>query len=164
MGVHALFGRLAHWQILLSEFDVQYISQKIVKGSAIAYFITSRALEEYEPLNFNFSDEVLMDISTEEGVSPTDVHWKMNFDGASNSLGHGIGVILVSPSGEHYPITSRLNFDCTKNMAKYEACIMGLSATIERKVRTLKVYRDSTLVIYLLRGEWEMKDTKLVEY
>ncbi|KAK5840542.1 hypothetical protein PVK06_009444 [Gossypium arboreum] len=34
----------------------------------------------------------------------------MSFDGASNALGHEIGAVLVSPEGNHYPLTARLNF------------------------------------------------------
>ncbi|KAK5835495.1 hypothetical protein PVK06_011184 [Gossypium arboreum] len=45
----------------------------------------------------------------------------MSFDGASNALGYGIGAVLVSPEGNHYPFTARLNFFCTNNMAEYEA-------------------------------------------
>ncbi|XP_039056854.1 LOW QUALITY PROTEIN: uncharacterized protein LOC120199967, partial [Hibiscus syriacus] len=164
MGVPALSGRLARWQILLSEFDIQYVNQTTIKGSAIAEFIASRASEEYESLSFDFPDEDLMAISVEEAVASTSKYWKLNFDGASNALGHGIGAILVSPEGEHYPFTSRLNFDCTNNMAEYEACVLGLRAAVERKVKMLKVYGDSALIIYQLRGEWETKDPKLVEY
>ncbi|XP_039012179.1 uncharacterized protein LOC120141335, partial [Hibiscus syriacus] len=164
MGVPALSGRLARWQILLSEFDIQYVNQTAIKGSAIAEFIASRASEEYESLSFDFPDEDLMAISVEEVVASSSKYWKLNFDGASNALGHGIGAILVSPEGEHYPFTSRLNFDCTNNMAEYEACVLGLRAAVERKVKMLKVYGDSALVIYQLRGEWETKDPKLVEY
>ncbi|XP_038997785.1 uncharacterized protein LOC120122746 [Hibiscus syriacus] len=80
-----------------------------------------------------------MAITIEEIVSSTDEYWKMTFDGASNALGHGIGAILVSPGGEHYPFTSILNFDCTNNMTEYESCIIGLRAAIEHKVKALKV-------------------------
>ena len=75
----------------------------------------------------------------------------MYFDGASNVLGHGIDAILISPEGEYCPFTARLNFDYTNNVAEYEACIMGLQAAIDKKVKNLKVYRDSALVIYQLR-------------
>ncbi|XP_012461618.1 uncharacterized protein LOC105781645 [Gossypium raimondii] len=79
-------------------------------------------------------------------------------------LGHGIGAILVSPEGDHYPLTARLNFFCTNNIAEYEACIMGLRAAIERKIKILKVHGDSALVIYQIRGDWEVRDSKLVKY
>ncbi|XP_016755194.1 uncharacterized protein [Gossypium hirsutum] len=49
-------------------------------------------------------------------------------------------------------------------MAEYEACIMGIQAARERKIRTLEVYGDSALVIYQLRGEWETRDPKLINY
>ncbi|XP_040947642.1 uncharacterized protein [Gossypium hirsutum] len=49
-------------------------------------------------------------------------------------------------------------------MTEYEACIMGLRATIERKIKLLKVYGDSALVTYQLRGEWETRDSKLINY
>ncbi|KAK5843011.1 hypothetical protein PVK06_005438 [Gossypium arboreum] len=93
-----------------------------------------------------------------------DSPWKLNFDGASNAVGNGIGAVLVSPNGDHYPFTCKLDFDCTNNMAEYEACIMRLQAAIERGIKTLKVYGDSALVIYQLRGEWETRDPKLINY
>ena len=80
--------------------------------------------------------------------------WKLYFDKASNALGHGIGAVLISLKGEYCTFTIRLNFDSTNNVAKYEACIMGLQATIAKKVKNLKVYGDSASVIYQLRGDW----------
>ncbi|KAK5775291.1 hypothetical protein PVK06_043164 [Gossypium arboreum] len=150
---------MARWQILLLEFDIVYVSQKAIKGSAIAEFLASRALEDYEPLNFDFPNEELMCVATTEDYS-----WKLSFDGASNAVGNGIGVVLISPNGDYYPFTCKLDFDCTNNMAEYEACIMGLRAAIERGIRILKVYGDSALVIYQLKGEWETRDSKLINY
>ncbi|XP_040942266.1 uncharacterized protein [Gossypium hirsutum] len=99
-----------------------------------------------------------------EGESSKDQSWKMSFDGASNTLGHGMGVVLVSLEGNRYPLTARLNFFCTNNIAEYEACIMGLHAAIKRKIKILEVQRDSALVIYQIRGDWEVRDSKLVKY
>ncbi|KAA3478347.1 RNA-directed DNA polymerase (Reverse transcriptase), Ribonuclease H [Gossypium australe] len=161
----ALNGRMARWQILLSEFDIIYVNQKAIKGSAIADFLASRALEDYEPLDFDFPNEELMYVAaTEEEVQKKGHPWKLNFDGASNAMGNGIGAVLVSPNGDHYPLTSKLDFDCTNNMAEYEACILGIRAAIERKIGTLEVYGDSALVIYQLKGEWETRDPKLISY
>ncbi|KAK5795050.1 hypothetical protein PVK06_036304 [Gossypium arboreum] len=101
--------------------------------------------------------------TTEE--DPQEGHpWKLNFDEASNAMGNGIGVVLVSPNGDHYPFTSKLDFDCTNNMAEYEACIMGIRAAIELEIKVLEVHRDFALVIYQLKGEWETRDPKLINY
>lgn len=164
MEVTALNGRMARWQILFFEFDIVYLSQKAVKGSTIADFLASRALEDYEPLNFDFSNENLMYVATTEESSQVGHIWKLNFDGASNAMGNGIGAVLVSPNGYHYPFTYKLDFDCTNNMAEYEAWIMGIRAAIEHETKVLEVYGDLALVIYQLKGEWETRDPKLISY
>ena len=56
----SLSRRIARWQVLLSKFDILYVSQKAIKGSAIADFLAERANEEYEPMNFDFPNEDLM--------------------------------------------------------------------------------------------------------
>ena len=88
----------------------------------------------------------------------------MYFDGASNALGRGVGAVLISSEGNHCPFTAKLSFDCTNNVAEYEACVLGLQAIIEEKIKSLIMYGDSALVIYQLNGEWETRDSKLVPY
>ena len=56
----SLFKRIVRWQVLLSEFDIFYVSQKAIKRSAIADFLVERANEEYEPMSFDFPNEDLM--------------------------------------------------------------------------------------------------------
>ena len=77
----------------------------------------------------------------------------MVLDGAPNTLGNGIDVVIISPRGCHTPFTSRLCFDCTNNMDEYEACIMGIKAAIDLRVKFLIVFGDSTLVINQIKGE-----------
>ena len=71
----------------------------------------------------------------------------MVFDGASNTLGNGVGVVIISPEGCHTPFTARLYFNYTNNMAEYEACIMGLKAVVDLRIKLLSVFGDSALVI-----------------
>ena len=57
--------------MLLSEFDILYVSQKAIKGSAITDFLAERANEEYEPMSFDFPDEDLKAVlQIEEEKSP----------------------------------------------------------------------------------------------
>ena len=70
----SLSTTIARWQVLLSKYDVQYVSQKIIKGNAIIEFLADRTEEEYEPMKFEFPDEDLLaifqveDESTQEGT------------------------------------------------------------------------------------------------
>ena len=41
---------------------------------------------------------------------------------------------------------------------------MGLQATIDKGVKEIKMYGDSALVFYQLRGEWEARDSRLILY
>ncbi|XP_050919867.1 uncharacterized protein LOC127137453 [Lathyrus oleraceus] len=99
----------------------------------------------------------------EEGPKPGS-RWTLMFEGASNARGHGIGVFITSPTGFHLPFTARLCFDCTNNMEEYEACIYGLEVAIDIRIKILKVYGDSTLVINQVKGDWETRDSKLIPY
>ena len=93
----SLSERIARWQVLLSEFDILYVSQKAIKGSAIADFLAERDNEEYEPMSFDFSDEDLMVVlQIDEEKTLEEDGWKMYFDGASNALSRGLGAILIS--------------------------------------------------------------------
>ncbi|MCQ7416345.1 reverse transcriptase domain-containing protein, partial [Salmonella enterica] len=121
----SLSGRIARWQVLLSEYDITYVTRKSVKGSALADYLAQQPIEDYEPMKFDFPDEHILTVATEKEISNPDM-WTMFFDGASNELGHGIGAILISPRGELFPLTAKLCFDCTHNMAEYEACSMGI--------------------------------------
>ncbi|PKI75685.1 hypothetical protein CRG98_003945 [Punica granatum] len=79
---------------------------------------------------------------------PLILYLTMYFDGAVNSTGSGIGVVLISPDGRHYPIIAKVNFPCTNNVAEYEACIIGLQAAIDFKVKELEVFGDSMLTFF----------------
>ena len=72
--------------------------------------------------------------------------------------------MIVSPKGFHTPFTARLCFDYNNNMAEYEACIMGIKAAIDRRMKFLYVYGDSALVISQIKGEWDMKHPNLIPY
>ncbi|XP_042521287.1 uncharacterized protein LOC122094751 [Macadamia integrifolia] len=140
----ALTGRLAHWLLLLAEFDLVYVTQKSIKGSVIAKHLSTHPVVDTRPLNDIFLDEdvVFVEVENEVGI------WQMFFDGAANHKGCGAGVLLITPEGLNMPMAYRLDFECTNNMAEYEACLIGLKAAISIGVKRLEVYEDSSIVIY----------------
>ena len=113
----ALTRRIARWQVLLSEFDIVYVTQKVVKGSALADYLAQQPIDDYQPMHPEFPDEDIMALFDQEGEVEDKDKWTMSFDGASNVWGHGIGAVLVSLDKQYFPFTTRLCFDCTNNMA-----------------------------------------------
>ncbi|XP_054811516.1 uncharacterized protein LOC129312805 [Prosopis cineraria] len=158
-------GRVLKWQVVLSEYDIKHVMQKSVKGSAIADHLADNPLGDDQPLDFQFPDEVIC--TTEEGCGEgnnEEREWEMYFDGAANMHGNGVGAVIVSPEGKQFPVAIKLEFDCTNNIAEYEACVNGLRAAITLGIRCLKVFGDSALIIHQVTGEWRTKDVKLIPY
>ncbi|XP_070031711.1 uncharacterized protein [Nicotiana tomentosiformis] len=156
-------SRLAKWQILLTEFDIVYVTCTAIKAQALADHLAENPVDdEYKPLTTYFPDKEVNSI--EEVVQDDNLVWKMYFDGAVNIKGVRIGAILISPIGQYYPATARLRFFCTNNMVEYEACIMGLKIALDLDVHELLVMGDSDLLIRQAQGEWETRDIKLIPY
>ena len=100
-------GRLAKWQILLTEFDFVYVIRIAMKTQALIDHLPENPIDdEYEPLKTYFPDEEINSI--EEEIHDNDPVWKLYFDGAVNKNRVGIRAVLISPNGCHYPATSRL--------------------------------------------------------
>jgi len=58
---------------------------------------------------------------------------------------HGVGakIMLMSPHNNIIPMSYKLSFECTNNMAEYEALILGLKAAIEIGITQLHIFGDS---------------------
>ncbi|XP_070004115.1 uncharacterized protein [Nicotiana sylvestris] len=66
-------GKLAKWQILLSEFNIVYVTQKAIKGQSLADYLTDNPVDgEYEPLKIYILDEEISFIGE-------DIHPDTNF-------------------------------------------------------------------------------------
>ncbi|XP_070054117.1 uncharacterized protein [Nicotiana tomentosiformis] len=129
-------GKLAKWQILLSEFDIVYVTQKAIKGQALADHLAENLVDkDYEPFTAYLSDEEVF--FAEEDIVESYTGWRMFFDGATNYKGIGIGTVLVSESGQHYPASGKIRFPCTNNMAEYEACILGIRVAVDMNIKEI---------------------------
>ncbi|RDY05265.1 hypothetical protein CR513_10904, partial [Mucuna pruriens] len=56
----ALTGWIAQWQMALSEYDIIYVNQKSIKGSALAEHLAYHPLVDSQPLLHEFPDEHIM--------------------------------------------------------------------------------------------------------
>ncbi|WKA13045.1 hypothetical protein VitviT2T_030378 [Vitis vinifera] len=96
------------------------------------------------------------------------IGWRLYFDGAANQSGFGIGILLISPQGDHIPRSVRLAFfddhRLMNNIVEYEACITGLETALDLGIRQLEIQGDSNLVIQQNQGIWRTRDEKLKPY
>uniref|UniRef100_A0A2N9GNE4 Reverse transcriptase domain-containing protein n=1 Tax=Fagus sylvatica TaxID=28930 RepID=A0A2N9GNE4_FAGSY len=53
----ALTGKIARWQVLLSEFDILFVARKAIKGQAIADYLADYPSEQLELMDSEFPDE-----------------------------------------------------------------------------------------------------------
>ena len=117
---------------------------------------------DYEPLKTYFRDEEVSFVGKD--ITEASDGWRMFFDGAANFKGVGIGAILVPKTGQHYPVSAKLRFPCTNNMAKYDACILGLNMAVDMSIQELLVIGDSNLLVHQVQGEWATKNSKILPY
>ncbi|XP_028223348.1 uncharacterized protein LOC114404690 [Glycine soja] len=171
---HLMQYMLSYITWLVSKMDpIKYIFEKpglteritrwqAIKGSALADYLAQQPINDYQPMHPEFPDEDIMTLFEEEVEDEDRDKWIVWLDGVSNAL--GLGAVLLIPDDQCIPFTTRLGFDCTYNMAEYEACALEIQAVIDFKVTLLKLYGDSALVIHQLRGECEIRDHKLIPY
>ena len=124
----ALVSRLMRWLILLTEFDIHYITQKSIRGNIVTDHLVSLPVFDGRAIDDDFPNEDVAVVTSLLG-------WRMYFDDVANHFGYGIGVLLISPHGDHIPRSVRLAFSdrhpATNNIVEYEACILGLETTLE---------------------------------
>ncbi|XP_070007925.1 uncharacterized protein [Nicotiana sylvestris] len=143
---------LAKWQILLSEFDIVYITQTVVNGQALADHLAKTLVgREYEPLKTYFPNEEVSFVG--EDITEAYNVWRMFFDEAANFKGVGIGAVLVSETGQHYLVSAKLRFLYTNNMEEYEACIRGLNLAIDMNIQELLAISDLDLLVHQVQRE-----------
>ncbi|KAM1810853.1 hypothetical protein ACFX14_027409 [Malus domestica] len=124
-----------------SEFSLQYVPQKVVKGQALAEF---------------GGDDVEIDM-----VETRDKYWTMYFDSSSTSVSVGVGIVIQSPTHNRWYFSLKLDFDCTNNQAEYEALVIDLGALHDLRATRVLVLGDSELVINQLNGTFRCMNCTL---
>ena len=139
------------WLVLLTEFDIQYVIKKLVKGSIVVYHLSSLPVSDDRLIDDDFPNEQFVFVTSIAGC-------RLYFDGAANQFEFGIGILLISPRGDHIPRSVRLTFSdhhrLTNNIVEYEACIIGLQTALDLGVRQLEIHGDSNLAIQQTWGIW----------
>ena len=78
----ALIDRLMRWLVLLTEFDIHYVTQKSIRRSIVTDHLTSLPVSDGRAIVDDFLDEDFATVTSLSG-------WCMYFDGAANILDMG---------------------------------------------------------------------------
>jgi hypothetical protein len=114
----------------MNEFTIDFVHRSSIQSQALAGFIVD-----------------WMPGAHEEGYLTDTKAWIVFCDGLWGTFGAGAAAILISPSKIKTCYAARLEFNCTNNIAEYEALLLGL-----RKLRALGIRRavlksDSQVII-----------------
>jgi ribonuclease HI len=78
--------------------------------------------------------------------------WSLYFDGSKSKEGAGAGCIIIDLTGNKTLLACRLEFECTNNIAEYEALLQGLRKALDMHIQNLVVFGDSEIVVRQVRN------------
>ncbi|KAL6338336.1 hypothetical protein AAG906_018685 [Vitis piasezkii] len=119
------------WLVLLTEFDIDYVTQKSIRGSIVVDHLASLLVSNGRAIDDDFPDEDVAAVTSLSG-------WRMYFDGAANHSGYGIGVLLISSYGDHIPRSICLEFS-DRHQPRTILLSMRLMIQDEWKTRDVKL-------------------------
>uniref|UniRef100_A0A2N9HMF9 RNA-directed DNA polymerase n=1 Tax=Fagus sylvatica TaxID=28930 RepID=A0A2N9HMF9_FAGSY len=148
-------GRITRWGVQLGSLGVEYKPRTSIKGQVLADFVAEFQGKDSEDGPTN---------SLESEISSVPTEWRLFVDGASNAMGSGAGVVLISPEGLIIEQAVRLNFWASNNEAEYEAFLIGLKCARRLGADRLRVFCDSQLVVNQISGEYQARDERMALY
>jgi hypothetical protein len=128
-------GRISKWGAQLGAYDVRYKPRTAIKGQVLADFIAEFAPDNDMHIGGEHPKDTERDLEKK--------NWALYVDGAANSRGSGLGIVLISPEGELLEQAVRLGFDASNNEVEYEALLHGLRAARRLEADPLTIHCDS---------------------
>ena len=90
--------------------------------------------------------------------------WTMYFDGFAAKIGVGAGMYIISPIQDFKDFSYKLTFECTNNVAEYEALLLGLHALKDLGAQRIKVLGDAELVINQVNESYQTRHPRMRAY
>jgi ribonuclease HI len=103
----------------LNEFTIDYVHRSSIQSQALVDFIA-----DWTP-----------GAQDKDRTNDTEA-WTLFCDGSWGTFGAGAATVLISPSKIKTYYAARLEFNCTNNIAEYEALLLGL-----RKLKAIGIRR-----------------------
>jgi len=112
----------------------------------------------------NFKTDPTQSQITELNTPPEPL-WNISFDGSCSKGGAGEGIWVVNTRNNHAEgHLDRLNFQCTNNIAEYEALILILQLLKKLGAKRISIQGDAELIIKQIKGEYSAKYPRMRAY
>jgi ribonuclease HI len=140
-------GRVGKWDADLNEFTIDYVHRSSIQSQALADFIAH-----------------WMPGAQDEERTKDNETWTVFYDGSWGTFGAGATAILISPSKIRTCYVARLEFNCTNNIAEYEALLLGLRKLKAMGIRRAILKSDSQVITCHIDKSSKARDLKLEKY
>jgi len=116
-------------------------------------------------VNYIEEDINVYSLFTEEVLPPSpkdhkdDQVWNLRFDGASFNEWNNVWIVLYSPHGKMHQYVVRIEFDCTNNVPKFEALLVGIKQTLRLGFKYLTTFGDLELIVNIIRKYYSPSNT-----
>jgi hypothetical protein len=140
-------GRIGKCATELNEFSIDYVHRSSIQSQVLADFIA-----DWIP-------------GAQEKETNKDVEaWTVFYDGSWGTFGAGAAVVLVAPSKVRTCYAARLDFNCTNNIAEYEALLLGFRKLKAMGIRRAILKTDSQVISGHVDKCSKARDPKLEKY
>jgi ribonuclease HI len=139
--------RVDKWAAELNEFTIDFVHRSSIQSQALVDFIADWTLGAHE-----------------EGHLIDDEAWIVFCDGSWGTFGVGAVAVLIAPSKIKTCYVARLEFQCTNNIAEYEAVLLGLQKLKAMGIRRVVLKSDSQVITDQVDKSSKARDPKLEKY
>jgi ribonuclease HI len=140
-------GRIGKWAAELNEFTIDYVDISSIQSQALVDFIA-----DWTP-----------GAQDEEATKDTEA-WMVFCDGSWGTFGARAAAVLVAPSKVRTCYVIKLDFNCTNNIAKYEALLLGIRKQKAMGIRRAILKTDSQVISSHVDKSSKARDPKLEKY
>jgi ribonuclease HI len=139
--------KVGKWVVELNEFTIGFVHRSSIQSQALADFIADWTPGAHE-----------------KGCIIDTEAWTVFCDGSWGTFGVGATVILISTSKIKTCYVAKLEFNCTNNIAEYEALLLGLRKLKVMGIRRAVLKSDSQVITGHIDKSSKARDPKLEKY
>ena len=137
--------------ILLSQYDIGLKTLKAVKSQAIADLLAQFPGKE----EYSLSEEIPGEVAVAKVQGKK---WTMRFDGSVTTTSNGVGVVLNCEDGDTMPLSLKLGFSYSNNVAEYKAYLTALTMALSIGVKHIRVLGDSNFVVSQVKCDFALRE------